>query len=119
MFHSAYLGEKAGTAKVNRDFIDVGLDPAEINAYMQLWLSQAITHKTLLEILQDGDVFAGVTEFDVEKEIEMTQQSLVEKQTQQMEMQAEQQRQSQEIALEGQQAQAEMMPPEDTNGQPR
>jgi hypothetical protein len=116
MFHAAYLGEKAGTAKVNRDFIDVGLDPAEINAYMQLWLSQAITHKTLLEILQDGDVFAGVTEFDVEKEIEMTQQSLVEKQTQQMEMQAEQQRQSQEIALEGQQAQAEMG---GDNGQPR
>jgi hypothetical protein len=100
MFHSAYLGEKSGTVKVNRDFIDVGLDPAEINAYMQLWVSQAITHKTLLEILQDGDVFAGVTEFDVEKEIEMTQQSLVEKQDQDLEMQARQQEQQAAIAAE-------------------
>lgn len=99
-FHSAYLGEKSGTVKVNRDFIDVGLDPAEINAYMQLWVSQAITHKTLLEILQDGDVFAGVTEFDVETEIEMTQQSLVEKQDQDLEMQAKQQQQQAAIAAE-------------------
>jgi len=100
MFHSAYLGEKSGTVKVNRDFIDVGLDPAEINAYMQLWVSQAITHKTLLEILQDGDVFAGVTEFDVEKEIEMTQQQLVEKQDQDLEQQAKQQEQQAAIAAE-------------------
>ena len=107
MFHSAYLGEKSGTVKVNRDFIDVGLDPAEINAYMQLWVSQAITHKTLLEILQDGDVFAGVTEFDVEKEIEMTQQQLVEKQDQDLEMQAKQQEQQAAIANE-------MQPPEGT-----
>jgi hypothetical protein len=111
MFHSAYLGEKSGTVKVNRDFIDVGLDPAEINAYMQLWVSQAITHKTLLEILQDGDVFAGVTEFDVEKEIEMTQQSLVEKQDQDLEMQARQQEQQAAIAAEYQPDPAEQKKP--------
>lgn len=105
-FHADYYGENAGTAKVNRDFIAAGLDPSEINAYMQLWLSQAITHKTLLEILQDGDVFTGVEDFDIETEIEMTQQAFVEKSQQQMDLSAQQQQQQMDLSIEQQKQQA-------------
>ena len=107
-YHADFYNEPdKGTAHVNRDFIAAGLEPAEVNAYMQLWLSQAITQKTLLEILADGDVFAGVEDFDPETEIEMTQQAFVDKSQQQMDLQAEQMRQQAEIAQETQPQEAE------------
>ena len=78
LFHANYLGSnEAGSSFVNRDFLAARLDPQEIGSLLQLYTAGTITQETLLKQLESGEVLGD--EFDVEEELEATQQaSLVE-----------------------------------------
>jgi hypothetical protein len=71
-FHAEYLGtaESAGSCLVNRDFIGARLEPAEIQALLQLYTAGTITQETLLQQLSDGEVLGD--DFDVEEELSAT-----------------------------------------------
>jgi hypothetical protein len=71
-FHAEYLGtaESAGSCLVNRDFIGARLEPAEIQALLQLYTAGTITQETLLQQLADGEVLGD--DFDVEQELSAT-----------------------------------------------
>ena len=78
IFHAQYLGNNsAGSSFVNRDFLAARLDPQEIGSLLQLYMAGTITQETLLKQLHEGEVLGD--EFDVEEELEATQQaSLIE-----------------------------------------
>ena len=72
-FHSQYLNEpNAGSSFVNRDFVSSRLQPQEIQSLLQLFTAGTITQETLLNQLSAGEVLGD--DFDVEEEIEGTQQ---------------------------------------------
>ena len=72
-FHSEYLNEpNAGSAFVNRDFVSARLEPQEITSLLTLFTAGTITQETLLNQLSAGEVLGD--DFDVEEEIESTQQ---------------------------------------------
>ena len=71
MFHGQYLNSEAGSCFVNRDFLSQRLEPLEIQALLTLYTSGSITQKTLLDQLTEGEVLGD--EFDVEEELEATQ----------------------------------------------
>ena len=70
-FHGQYINAEAGSCFVNRDFLSQRLEPQEIQALLQLYTSGSITQETLLKQLHMGEVLGD--EFDVEEEIESTQ----------------------------------------------
>ena len=70
-FHGQYINAEAGSCFVNRDFLSQRLEPQEIQALLQLFTSGSITQETLLKQLHEGEVLGD--EFDVEEEIESTQ----------------------------------------------
>ena len=71
-FHGEFLNDSSyGSSYVNRDFVGTRLDPSEIGALLQLYTSGTITQETLLRQLADGDVLGD--DFDIEEEIEATQ----------------------------------------------
>ena len=78
IFHAQYLGNNsAGSSFVNRDFLAARLDPQEIGSLLQLYTAGTITQETFLKQLHEGEVLGD--EFDVEEELEATQQaSLIE-----------------------------------------
>ena len=71
-FHAEFMGqqEAAGSCTVNRDFIGARLDPADINALLQLYTAGTITKDTLLQQLADGEVLGD--DFDVQQEVDAT-----------------------------------------------
>ena len=71
-FHAKFMGqqEAAGSCTVNRDFIGARLDPADVNALLQLYTAGTITKDTLLQQLADGEVLGD--DFDVQEEIDAT-----------------------------------------------
>ena len=71
-FHAEFMGqqEAAGSCTVNRDFIGARLDPADVNALLQLYTAGTITKDTLLQQLADGEVLGD--NFDVQEEIDAT-----------------------------------------------
>jgi hypothetical protein len=71
-FHAEFMGqqEAAGSCTVNRDFIGARLDPADVNALLQLYTVGTITKETLLQQLADGEVLGD--DFDVQEEIDAT-----------------------------------------------
>jgi len=66
-----YAGIEAPSVQVNRDFDLQTLEPQQVTQYLGLWQNGAITHQTLLEMLQLGEVLPHI---DVQKEIEMVEQ---------------------------------------------
>ena len=71
-FHADYLQEaQIGSSYVNRDFMGARLEPADITALLQLYTAGTITQETLLNQLAEGEVLGD--EFDVEEELEATQ----------------------------------------------
>ena len=66
-----YAGIEAPSVQVNRDFDLQTLDPQQVSQYMGLWQNGAITHSTLLQMLQLGEVLPHI---DVEAEIEQVEQ---------------------------------------------
>jgi hypothetical protein len=72
-FHSEYLNEpNAGSSFVNRDFVSTRLEPQEIQSLLALFTSGTISQETLLNQLSAGEILGD--DFDVEQEIEGTQQ---------------------------------------------
>ena len=72
-FHSEYLNEpNAGSSFVNRDFVSARLEPQEITSLLTLFTAGTITQETLLNQLSAGEVLGD--DFDVEEEVESTQQ---------------------------------------------
>jgi len=71
-FHAQFMGqqEAAGSCTVNRDFIGARLEPANVNALLQLYTAGAITKETLLMQLSDGEVLGD--DFDVQQEVDAT-----------------------------------------------
>ena len=71
-FHAEFMGqqEAAGSCTVNRDFIGARLDPADVNALLQLYTAGTITKDTLLQQLADGEVLGD--DFDVQQEVDAT-----------------------------------------------
>ena len=73
VFHAQYLGSKAsGSCFVNRDFLGTRLEPQEIQSLLQLYTAGTISQETLLKQLHEGEVLGD--DFDVEEEIEATEQ---------------------------------------------
>ena len=71
-FHSEYLNEpNAGSSFVNRDFVTARLEPQEIQSLLALFTSGTISQETLLNQLSAGEILGD--DFDVEDEIETTQ----------------------------------------------
>ena len=71
-FHAQYLNStNAGSSYINRDFLGSRLDPADINALLQLYTAGTITQETLLIQLAQGEVLGD--DFDVEEELDATQ----------------------------------------------
>jgi hypothetical protein len=72
-FHSEYLNEpNAGSSFVNRDFVSARLEPQEITSLLTLFTAGTISQETLLKQLSTGEVLPD--DFDIEEEIESTQQ---------------------------------------------
>jgi hypothetical protein len=71
-FHAQFMGqqEAAGSCTVNRDFIGARLEPADVNALLQLYTASTITKETLLMQLSDGEVLGD--DFDVKEEVDAT-----------------------------------------------
>ena len=57
---------------MNRDFVSARLEPQEITSLLTLFTAGTITQETLLNQLSAGEVLGD--DFDVEEEIEGTQQ---------------------------------------------
>ena len=85
IFHANYLSSNvSGSSFVNRDFLAARLEPQEIGSLLQLYTAGTITQETLLKQLHEGEVLGD--EFDVEEELEATQQaSLIEMEQPQIE----------------------------------
>ena len=86
-FHGQYINAEAGSCFVNRDFLSQRLEPQEIQALLQLYTSGSITQETLLKQLHEGEVLGD--EFDVEEEIESTQNGGLVEMTQPKEVKSE------------------------------
>ena len=86
-FHGQYINAEAGSCFVNRDFLSQRLEPQEIQALLQLFTSGSITQETLLKQLHEGEVLGD--EFDVEEEIESTQNGGLVEMTQPKEVEPE------------------------------
>jgi len=71
-FHAQFMGqqEAAGSCTVNRDFIGARLEPADVNALLQLYTAGTITKETLLMQLSDGEVLGD--DFNVQEEVDAT-----------------------------------------------
>ena len=68
---AAYVGMDAPKVSLDRDFDTQSLDGAQVGQYLQLWTQGAITHETLLGMLQRGEILPDI---DVEAEVEMVSQ---------------------------------------------
>ena len=74
IFHAKYLADNnSGSCFVNRDFLASRLDPQEIGSLRELFQTGVITQETLLKQLHEGEVLGD--EFDVDEELEATQQA--------------------------------------------
>ena len=69
---AAFVGMEAPLVHLDRDFSTQLLDGQQIAQYMSLWTQGAITHQTLLEVLERGEV---LNDIDIEAEIEMIESS--------------------------------------------
>ena len=68
---AAFVSKEAPKIMIDRDFNLQALEPQQVTQYMGLWQNGAITHQTLLETLQRGEILPHI---DVEQEIELVSQ---------------------------------------------
>lgn len=64
----AYVGRETPLVSVARDFDLQKLDGPQVAQYMSMWTNGAISHETLLEMLQRGEVLPDI---DIEQELEL------------------------------------------------
>ena len=72
---SQYVNLKPPKVCVSRDFDLQKLDQQQVGQYMGLWQNNAITHRTLLEILQRGETLPDI---DIDAEIEAINAGMLE-----------------------------------------
>ena len=70
-----YVKIEAPKICVSRDFDLQKLDQQQVGQYMNLWQNNAITHRTLLEILQRGET---LPDLDIDAEIEAINSGILE-----------------------------------------
>ena len=70
-----YVNIKPPKVCVSRDFDLQKLDQQQVGQYMNLWQNNAITHRTLLEILQRGET---LPDLDIDAEIEAISAGMLE-----------------------------------------
>jgi hypothetical protein len=68
----AYVGMETPLVSVARDFDLQKLDGPQVAQYLSMWSQGAISHETLLEMLQRGEVLPDI---DIEAEIELIESS--------------------------------------------
>tara|TARA_R100001082_G_scaffold72177_1_gene41280 strand:+ start:1679 stop:3118 length:1440 start_codon:yes stop_codon:yes gene_type:complete len=74
LYHAKFLGtNESGSSFVNRDFLSSRLDPQEIGSLLQLYTAGTISQETMLKQLVEGEVLGD--DFDVEEELEATEQA--------------------------------------------
>jgi hypothetical protein len=66
---SIYWKKPAVKVVVSKDFVPVRLHSQQILAYIELYINGVICHETFLNILDVGDVFDGLVDFDVQEEL--------------------------------------------------
>jgi dTDP-glucose pyrophosphorylase len=71
---SEYMQEEPISVIVSRDFVPIRLHSQQILAYIDLYVKRAISKKLLLEMLEVGDVFDGIADFDIDEEIARVQE---------------------------------------------
>lgn len=64
-----YWSEPAVKVSISRDFIPAKLHSQQILAYAELWKEGAVSHEMFLRVLEVGDIFDGIANFDIEEEI--------------------------------------------------
>ena len=64
----AYVGMETPLVSVARDFDLQKLDGPQVAQYLSMWSQNAISHQTLLEMLQRGEVLPDI---DIDEEIEL------------------------------------------------
>ena len=73
---SAYNGIEPPEVSIPRDYENRLLDGNQVTAYLQLFMQKAISHKTLITILRDGEVLPA--NLDPDEEITAVQEMLEE-----------------------------------------
>ena len=73
---SAYVGVEPPEVSIPRDYENRLLDGNQVTAYLQLFMQKAISHKTLITILRDGEVLPA--NLDPDEEISAVQEMLEE-----------------------------------------
>jgi hypothetical protein len=73
---ASYVGIEPPTISIPRDYENRLLDGNQITAYLQLFMQNAISQKTLLTILQQGEVLP--TTLDLDEEVSATTEMLEE-----------------------------------------
>ena len=71
----AYVGMETPLVSVARDFDLQKLDGPQVAQYLSMWSQGAISHETLLEMLQRGEVLPDI---DIDAEIELIESSKLE-----------------------------------------
>ena len=71
----AYVGMETPLVSVARDFDLQKLDGPQVAQYLSMWSQGAISHETLLEMLQRGEVLPDI---DIAAEIELIESSKLE-----------------------------------------
>ena len=64
---AAFVGREAPMVAVSRDFNLQALDGQQVAQYLSMWSNGAISHETLLEMLQRGEILPDI---NIEEEIE-------------------------------------------------
>ncbi len=64
----AYVGMETPLVSVARDFNLQHLDSTQVSQYLSLWTQGAISHSTLLEMLQRGEI---LPDLNIDEEIEL------------------------------------------------
>jgi hypothetical protein len=68
----AYVNRETPLVQVSRDFNLQELTGPQVQQYLNLWTNGAISHQTLLEVLQRGEILSE--DMDIEGEIEIIEQ---------------------------------------------
>ena len=68
----AYVNRETPLVQVSRDFNLQELTGPQVQQYLNLWTNGAISHQTLLEVLQRGEILSE--DMDIEGEIELIEQ---------------------------------------------
>jgi len=69
---AAFVGMEPPIVAISRDFDLQQLDGPQVQQYLNMWTNGAISHQTLLQTLQRGEVLSE--ELDIEAEIELIEQ---------------------------------------------